>query len=103
MSESSWFQLESGKWRLTPEAGEALRTRLSGAPAASFKNEFGVAKSSCYLWLRGEAISVRGRDAVAKLLGESKPGPTERLEDRSIDELVAALKAKGVREIHFTM
>lgn len=103
MADSIWFRVEGGKWKLTTEGATALRLRLSTAPAESFGDEFGVSRSACYLWLKGAAISARGRTAVLKLLGEPEMAMTKRLEDYSIEELVAALKAKGVRDVQFTM
>lgn len=104
MADSSWFQTDSaGKWKLTEEGKTELRLHLNTVTAKQFQDEFGVTKSATYLWLNGKALSARGRAAVTKLLGRAEATPARGLEAYSIEELVAALKAKGVRDIHFTM
>jgi hypothetical protein len=103
VSQSRWFESSDGKYVLTAAGIEAVGSRMHHTPPDEFKPRFGASKPAFYKWLQGGPLSSRGREAVLKMLGENTESPAKPLEEYSIEELVAALKAKGVKDVQITL
>lgn len=104
MNSSRCFRInESQKTVLTQEGIDSVTMRLNMIPANRYKEEFGATKPAFYAWLKGGAISSRGRAAILKMLEFEDVDSKRGLESWTIEELVAALKAKGVKDVQITM
>lgn len=104
MSSHHIFETSSdGKLILTDAGKVAVKEQLSVIQAERYPSEVGATKPAFYKWLQGGAISKRGQKAITLLL-EFRNGDAPRsLTSHTIEELVAALKAKGCKSITFTM
>jgi len=104
MGESGIFERSpEGKLILSDAGKTAVKEHLSVIQAERYPSEFGATKPAFYKWLQGGAISKRGQKAITLMLDFQSGDVPQALTSYTIEELVAALKAKGCKDITFTM
>lgn len=98
---SKWFDVsEDGATILTEDGKREVRMVLNTVPVDRFGAQFGATKPAFYKWLQGNALSARGRIAVEKLLETSNASRSRSLEECSIEEIVAELRRRGIKDVN---
>ena len=103
MPSSAYFRPgPEGKTVLTDDATALVKDRMKQIPPDQF-GKFGASRSAFYFWIRGKPISSRGCQAIISLLEQSDEESKGSLDSWSIEDLVAALKRKGVKDVQIRM